>query len=231
MTLNARLALPDTRARDRCHEMVFSPVTVAVYFVGPRSQRRRVDVSEARPGDAPGTEAGEGGRPGDRLSLPGDGGFDLAENAQQIIYDSIGWTEPARGVLATCAWLPKFERRGKRGPWRVASDLNWRRLKFWRRMLSQALDPNTAPTALDNVREVLVEHGPHAVIQAWELVSWLSSRLGWKVEVELMVHLPEYIPPVLLRQVLDDAGRLIGVGDFRPTFGRFAVSNWDVQDR
>jgi glucose-6-phosphate dehydrogenase assembly protein OpcA len=109
--------------------------------------------------------------------------YDLAEHAQQIIYDSVGWTEPARGVAATCAWLTKFERGPRQGPWRVASDLNWRRLKFWRRVLAQALDPNTAPKALETVSEVLVEHGPHAVIQAWELVSWLASRLGWEVQL------------------------------------------------
>jgi glucose-6-phosphate dehydrogenase assembly protein OpcA len=108
--------------------------------------------------------------------------FDLAERAQQIIYDSIGWTEPARGVAATSAWLAKFERGGQLG-WRVASDLNWRRLKFWRRLVSQALDPNTAPTALETIQEVLVEHGPHAVIQAWELMSWMASCLGWKVQM------------------------------------------------
>jgi glucose-6-phosphate dehydrogenase assembly protein OpcA len=109
--------------------------------------------------------------------------YELAERAQQVIYDSIGWTDPARGVAATCAWLSKFERGPERGPWRVAADLNWRRLKFWRRILAQALDPNTAPHALETISEVLVEHGPHAVIQAWELVSWLAARLGWKVQL------------------------------------------------
>lgn len=58
-----------------------------------------------------------------------------------------------------------------------------------------------------------------------------AMKEGWKVEVELMVNLPEYVPPDLLRQVLDDAGRLIGVGDFRPTYGRFAVSQWRIQDQ
>lgn len=55
-----------------------------------------------------------------------------------------------------------------------------------------------------------------------------AFRSGWHASVDLMVHVPEYISPVLLRQVLDDAGRLIGVGDFRPTYGRFAVSRWKV---
>jgi glucose-6-phosphate dehydrogenase assembly protein OpcA len=109
--------------------------------------------------------------------------YGLGERAQQIIYDSIGWAEPARGVAATSAWLAKVERGPGEGPWRVAADINWRRLKFWRRMLSQALDPNTAPGAIESITEVLVEHGPHAVIQAWELVSWLASRLAWKVQL------------------------------------------------
>lgn len=120
--------------------------------------------------------------------------FELIEPAQQIIYDSIGWPDPARGVVATAAWLEQVERGPHLNPpkklgeglgggrWRVASDLNWRRLKYWRRLLSQALDPVTAPGALESITEVLVEHGPHAVIQAWELVSWLASRLKWQVK-------------------------------------------------
>jgi glucose-6-phosphate dehydrogenase assembly protein OpcA len=104
--------------------------------------------------------------------------YDLAENAQQIIYDSLGWLEPARAVSATSTWLQQFEQNLPGGRWRVASDLNWRRLKYWRRMTNQALAPGAAATAT----ELLVEHGPHAVIQAWELVSWLTSQLGWKAQ-------------------------------------------------
>lgn len=108
--------------------------------------------------------------------------YDLTEFAQQIIYDSVGWLEPARGVAATAAWLERFERDTVHAGWRVASDLNWRRLKYWRRLLGQALDPKTAPGVLESVTEVYIEHGPHAVIQAWELVSWLAARLNWKVQ-------------------------------------------------
>ncbi len=55
-----------------------------------------------------------------------------------------------------------------------------------------------------------------------------AMREGWKATVQLMVNIPEYVSPTLLRSVLDDAGRLVGVGDFRPTYGRFTVSNWEV---
>jgi glucose-6-phosphate dehydrogenase assembly protein OpcA len=107
--------------------------------------------------------------------------FDLAENAQQIIYDSRGWLEPTRAVAATAHWLEGVAKGLPGGRWRVASDVNWRRLKYWRRLLAQALDPTAPGGAAAHATELLLEHGPHAVIQAWELASWLTRRLGWKV--------------------------------------------------
>jgi glucose-6-phosphate dehydrogenase assembly protein OpcA len=103
--------------------------------------------------------------------------YELAEHAQQIMYDSLGWPDPARGVAATATWLENVERFSDPGRWRVASDLNWRRLKYWRRLVRQALEPVDAAT----ISEVAVGHGPHAVVQAWELLSWLAVRVGWKV--------------------------------------------------
>lgn len=108
--------------------------------------------------------------------------FDLSEPAQQVIYDSIGWRDPARGVVATASWLAQSERGQRILHPRVTSDLNWRRLKYWRRLLAQALDPATAPGAIESITELEVEHGPHAVVQGWELAAWLASRLDWKVE-------------------------------------------------
>ena len=107
--------------------------------------------------------------------------FDLAENAQQIIYDSSGWLEPTRAVAATAHWLEGVAKGLPGGRWRVASDVNWRRLKYWRRLLGQTLDPTAAEGPVATATELLLEHGPHAVVQAWELASWLTRRLGWKV--------------------------------------------------
>jgi glucose-6-phosphate dehydrogenase assembly protein OpcA len=115
---------------------------------------------------------------------PSSGGaliYELIERSQQVIYDSIGWPDPARGVAATASWFAKVNGSGP-GGWRVVADLNWRRLKYWRRLLAQALDPATLPGGLDGITEVLVEHGPHAVVQGWELVSWLAARLGWQIQ-------------------------------------------------
>jgi hypothetical protein len=51
---------------------------------------------------------------------------------------------------------------------------------------------------------------------------------GWAITVQLLVNLPEYIPPDALQDVLVNAGRLIGLGDFRPTYGRFAVRQFEI---
>lgn len=51
-----------------------------------------------------------------------------------------------------------------------------------------------------------------------------AFKIGWKAQFTFMVLTPEYIDRNLFAAVLADAGRLIGVGDFRPTFGRFFVS-------
>lgn len=53
---------------------------------------------------------------------------------------------------------------------------------------------------------------------------------GWSATVILMVTTPHYIDPILLRQTLTQAGRLVGVGDFRPSFGRFSVTNCELLD-
>lgn len=55
-----------------------------------------------------------------------------------------------------------------------------------------------------------------------------AMKLGWSVSIQLMVNLPEYIPPDALQDVLVNAGRLIGLADFRPTYGRFAVQHFEI---
>ncbi len=53
-----------------------------------------------------------------------------------------------------------------------------------------------------------------------------ALHAGWHCEVTLEVLLAEYISPALLNEVVQSAGRLIGIGDFRPTFGRFQVTEF-----
>lgn len=55
-----------------------------------------------------------------------------------------------------------------------------------------------------------------------------AMKSGWKVTFEFMVNLPEYVSPNDFREVIESAGRLIGIGDFRPTFGRFGITNFEI---
>lgn len=51
---------------------------------------------------------------------------------------------------------------------------------------------------------------------------------GWKASMEFQVLLPEYINPQMLNDTIQSAGKLIGVGDFRPTFGRFQINHFSL---
>lgn len=55
-----------------------------------------------------------------------------------------------------------------------------------------------------------------------------AMRAGWEAVFEFMINLPEYITPSYFNEVIQSAGRLVGVGDFRPTYGRFQVTNFSV---
>lgn len=56
-----------------------------------------------------------------------------------------------------------------------------------------------------------------------------AMNSGWRAEFQFMINTPEYIDPHLLYAVLADAGRLVGVGDFRPTFGRFLIKSYATE--
>lgn len=55
-----------------------------------------------------------------------------------------------------------------------------------------------------------------------------AMKTGWECEFDLQVMTPEYIYPVLLNEVVSQAGRLVGLGDFRPTYGRFVITQFNV---
>lgn len=55
-----------------------------------------------------------------------------------------------------------------------------------------------------------------------------AMNSGWRTSFRLQVLTPEYISPQLLNATFATTGRLIGVGDFRPTFGRFQIVQFEV---
>lgn len=86
-----------------------------------------------------------------------------------------------------------------------------------------------SPLASFGVTEWDYEHRCRVTIQRNGITRCRPAlKAGWTVEVDLMVNLPEYIAPDALQDVLVNAGRLIGVGDFRPTYGRFQIKSFEA---
>lgn len=52
---------------------------------------------------------------------------------------------------------------------------------------------------------------------------------GWTVEFTFQVLLPEYIEPHNLQEALKMAGNVVGVGNFRPTYGRFNTIKFELR--
>ena len=55
-----------------------------------------------------------------------------------------------------------------------------------------------------------------------------AFKKGWEVDFTLVSLASDLVPPDFLRKLIDNAGLLIGVGDFRPTYGRFRVNHWEI---
>lgn len=57
-----------------------------------------------------------------------------------------------------------------------------------------------------------------------------AFKEGWRATFLLLCNLPEYVEPSLLNATIQAAGKLIGLGDFRPSFGRFVVVQFELLD-
>ena len=55
-----------------------------------------------------------------------------------------------------------------------------------------------------------------------------AFKKGWQVDFSLISLVPDLVTPDFLRKLVDNAGLLIGLGDFRPTYGRFRVIHWEI---
>lgn len=51
---------------------------------------------------------------------------------------------------------------------------------------------------------------------------------GWKARFVISVILAEYITPEILRNVIQMAGKFVGIADWRPTYGRFDLTHFEI---
>lgn len=55
-----------------------------------------------------------------------------------------------------------------------------------------------------------------------------AMKTGWRATFDFMINIPEYITPDIFNEVIQLSGRLIGLADFRPTYGRFNVVEFKI---
>lgn len=55
-----------------------------------------------------------------------------------------------------------------------------------------------------------------------------AMRAGWRCTIRLLVNAPEYINPQQLYDLVAAGGKFVGLLDFRPTFGRYAIMRFDT---
>ena len=56
-----------------------------------------------------------------------------------------------------------------------------------------------------------------------------ALRAGWTCTFDMMVNSPEYLTVPFLQKLAASAGRLQGLGDYRPTYGRFSIIGFEVR--
>jgi hypothetical protein len=54
-----------------------------------------------------------------------------------------------------------------------------------------------------------------------------AMRIGWILTFDLAVLVPEYIGHEMLHSLVDRAGKLCGLGEIRPTYGRFQIVGFE----
>jgi len=140
------------------------------------------------------------------------------DNIESYVYrnDDNELCLPGEYVRQACIHAAKF-RQDPRSPRKSAADL------YKAGIISLTIGATLGKTTWD------YEHKCRVMVQRNGVTRVRPAmKSGWVATLQLMVNLPEYIKPQDLHEVLSAAGKLIGVGDFRPTYGRFLVKSFDV---
>lgn len=94
----------------------------------------------------------------------------------RLIVDSNSWSDPA----AQFCILQEVQSLAR--PRSALCDLNWTRLFNLRYAVAQIFDLPAALERLDRLDRVAISHSPGYRLTALQLLGWLASRLGWRLD-------------------------------------------------
>jgi len=75
-------------------------------------------------------------------------------------------------------------------------------------------------------QEYIIHEEP-VVIQRARVLSWRPRFNKWTCNFTIEIT-DDMINPTVLKEILEEAGKHKGVGDHRPEYGRFKITNWKV---
>ena len=52
----------------------------------------------------------------------------------------------------------------------------------------------------------------------------------WSLDFDIVITSPDLIQPAILKEILENAGKVKGIGDYRPKYGLFKVTKFEEED-
>ena len=93
----------------------------------------------------------------------------------RVLIDSGFFRDPGAGLISLARWKEDRRRRAAIG------DLAWERLREWRQLLAQTMDPPEARVHLQSISEVTIEYlGDSIPEESLLLAGWLAATLRWQ---------------------------------------------------
>ncbi|GAI97946.1 unnamed protein product [marine sediment metagenome] len=79
----------------------------------------------------------------------------------------------------------------------------------------------------ENPLEYVIDEQP-VVINRARVLAWRPRWDEWQFEFKIICLQPDRISDKTLKDILEYGGMFVGIGDFRPKFGRFEFTKFDV---
>lgn len=157
------------------------------------------------------------------------GEMDYSEEWRDTVYaDEDGWLyEPATHLeSAMIKAAVSFKIKGRRG--KTYKDLVKAAVYVEPEMIPLNVQIPENPTS-NPLEPFYVDIRPVIISRARVLRARGALAKGWELIFTISV-IDDQLASTVLKEILDEAGRAVGIGDYRPRFGRFITTRFEVQD-
>jgi hypothetical protein len=141
-----------------------------------------------------------------------------SDNVDSYVYraDNGNLGLPGEYLRQACCWAAKF-RQDPRSPRKSAMDL-----------YKAGLICETEVADLGQKKWDYVDQRRVVIQRSGITRQRPALEKGWKATFHFTILVPQYIAPNDFHSVISNAGLLVGVGDFRPTYGRFMLVRYEL---